>query len=229
MNIPWLTRNVAAGSMLTGAVTLAVGNILPLIMHPADDSFAAMLAMVSDSPAMWLFAAAMAIAGPILWLPGILATAHSAPPRGRRLTSVGSVIMAVGLATGVGHFALYFGVLGSVASSGLPVDTAQKLVASEDNYTLGTILLWVFLVGLTVGILLLAVGMRMAHAVPVWVPVAALVFTFSTFLGGPMAALVGIAALLMTFVPMTLALFRGTPVPAPQPLGAGSERGPVPR
>ncbi|PRZ40760.1 hypothetical protein CLV47_11457 [Antricoccus suffuscus] len=214
MYIPWLTRNIAAGSMLTGAVALAVGNILPLVNHPADDSFAAMLAMVSSSPSLWLFAAILAIAGPILWLPGILATAQSAQDRGRRLTSIGSILMAVGLVIGVGHFALYFGVLGSAVSGGLPLDAAQKMTTAEDSYIVGSVLLWAFLVGLTVGVLLLTLGMRMSQSVPIWVPVAALVFVLSTFLGGPVATLVGVAALLLTFGSIAIALLRTTPAGA---------------
>lgn len=236
MNIPWLTRNVACASMLAGTATLVAGNLLALVNEPADGSFAAMLAMVSGGPGLWLLAATLAIAGPLLWLPGLIAAgalpgaaraarslpagelpdrslpaenpaaANRGPQRGRTLAGLGSLLLAAGMAVGVGHFALFFGVLGSAADSGLPAGTIEQLVTAEDGYVLGTVLLWVFLAGLTLGTLLLCVGLRMARAVPVWVPVAALAFAVTNFMGGPVATVVGAAALLATFVPMGLAL-----------------------
>ncbi len=206
MNIPWLTRNVAAGSLLAGAAVLAAGNLLTLAQQPADGSFAAMLAMVSDGPGLWLLAASLALAGPVLWLPGLLAAAAPAPGRGRTLAVLGSLLLAAGMAFGEGHFALFFGLLGSAADSGLPAGAVEKLVEAEDGYPLGSVLLWVFLAGLTLGALLLALGLRLAGAVPVWVPVAALVFTVTTFLGGPVATLAGAVAILATFVPIALAV-----------------------
>lgn len=210
MNIPWLSKNVAAASLLLGAATLVAGNLLALASQPAGDSFADLLAMVAGHPALWLLAAVLATAGPIVWIPGILATANSAPARGRTLTVLGSLLLATGLAVGVGHFALFFGVLASAAGSGLPAATVEQLVAAEDGYILGSMMLWVFLAGLVLGTLLLSLGLRTALAVPVWVPVAAVVFAVTNFMGGPAATVVGAVALLATFVPMALALRTGS-------------------
>lgn len=230
MNIPWLSRNVAAASNLLGTASLVAGNFLSLINTPDDENFSSLLSMVSAKPGMWLLAATLAVAGPILWIPGVLATAAAAPARGRSATVTGSLLLAAGLAVGVGHFALFFGMLGAGAGSGLTAEQVEKLVIAEDGYLLSGVLLWVFLAGLTMGTLLLALGLRMARAVPVWVPVAAVVFAVSSFLGGPAATIVGAAALIATFVPVALAV-RGaapartvqaatTPVhPAPTALG----------
>ncbi|WP_269938540.1 hypothetical protein [Arthrobacter sp. HY1533] len=206
MTIPWLDRNIAAVSILFGTATLVAGNFVALANQPEGDGFGALLSMVSGNPGMWLLAAALAIAGPILWIPGILAAAAAAPARGHTLTVTGSLLLATGLAVGVGHFALFFGVLGSGADAGLSADAVEKFVAAEDGYILGSILLWVFLAGLVLGTLLLSLGLRMARAVPVWVPVAAVVFAVSNFLGGPVATIVGAVALFATFVPMAMAV-----------------------
>ena len=224
MNISWLSRNVACASLLAGTATLVAGNLLALVNQPGDGSFAATLAMVSGGPGLWLLAAALAIAGPVLWIPGLLAAgalpgskaaAGTRTPRPARvLAALGSLLLAVGMAVGVGHIALFFGVLGSAADSGLPADTVGQLVAAEDGYVLGSVLLWVFLAGLTFGTLLLALGLRMARAVPVWVPVAAVAFIVTNFMGGPVPTLVGAAALLATFVPMGLALRARDAAPA---------------
>ena len=222
MNVPWLTRNVACASMLLGAVSLVAGNLLTLVNQPANGSFAATFALVSGRPGMWLLAATLAIAGSILWLPGLVAASGTAPRRGRILTVLGSLLMSFGLAVGVGHFAMFFGIFGSAAHSGLPVPTAQTLLEAEDGYVLGTVLLVVFLAGLSVGMLLLALGMRMAKVVPVWVPVAALIFTVTEFMGGTAATLVGALALLAVFIPMALAV-RAEGMPAP---GLSSASGP---
>ena len=211
MNIPWLTRTVAATSILVGTATLVAGNLLALASQPAGDGFAVMLAQVTGHPSMWLLATALALAGPLLWIPGILAIPVAAPARGRTLTVLGSLLLATGLAVGVGHFALFFGVLGSGAAGGLPAGTVEQLVAAEDGYVLGNLLLWVFLAGLVLGTLLLSLGLRVAKAVPVWVPVAAAAFIVTNFMGGPAATMVGAAALLATFVPMAMALRPGTP------------------
>lgn len=232
-NISWLTRNVACASLLTGTATLVAGNLLALVNQPGDGSFAATLAMVSGGPGLWLVAATLAIAGPILWIPGLLAAgalpgsktaAGTRTPRpGRVLAALGSLLLAVGMAVGVGHFALFFGVLGSAADSGLPADTAERMVTAEDGYALGSVLLWTFLAGLTFGTLLLALGLRMAKAVPVWVPVAALAFIVTNFLGGTVPTLVGAAALVATFVPMALALRTGDAALAARAANSGRE------
>lgn len=208
MNIPWLTRTIAAGSILLGAATLVAGNLLALANQPAGSSFADMLDMVAGRPSMWLLAATLAIAGPLLWIPGILATPAAAPARGRTLTALGSLLLAAGLAVGVGHFALFFGLLGAGAGSGLPANAVEHMVTAEDGYMLGTIMLWVFLAGLILGTLLLSLGLRVARAVPVWVPVAALIFAITNFMGGPVATVVGAAAVLATFGPMAWAVLQ---------------------
>lgn len=206
MNIVWMTGKVAGASLLLGAASLMAGNLLMLANQPADGTFAATFDVVAGHPGMWLLASILAIAGPILWLPGVLASPAAAPGRGRSLTIAGSLLLALGLAVGVGHFALFFGVLGAAADGGLSADSTQALVMAEDGYILGTVLLVVFLSGLVLGTLLLAFGLRMARAVPVWVPVAAVVFAVTNFLGGTAATLVGAAAIAAVFVPAALAL-----------------------
>lgn len=208
MNIPWLTRTVAAASITAGAAALIAGNLLALANQPNRGTFAATLAVVAGHPAMWLLAACLAVAGPLLWIPGILAAPSAAPARGRTLAVVGSLLLATGLAVGVGHFALFFGLLGAGAGSGLMADAVEQMVTAEDNYILGSIMLWVFLAGLVLGTLLLSLGLRVARAVPVWVPVAAVVFAVTTFMGGPVGTVVGAVATLATFVPMARAVLQ---------------------
>ncbi len=208
MNIPWLTRTVAAASMTAGAGALIAGNLLALANQPDSGTFAATLSMVAGHRTMWLLAACLAVAGPLLWVPGVLAAPAAAPSRGRTLAVAGSLLLATGLAVGVGHFALFFGLLGAGAGSGLPADIVEQMVTAEDSYILGSIMLWVFLAGLVLGTLLLSLGLRVAQAVPVWVPVAAVVFAVTTFMGGPVATAAGAVAALATFVPMAWALLR---------------------
>lgn len=206
MNIPWITRKVAGASMLLGAASLVAGNLLMLANQPADDTFSATFDVVSGRPGMWLAASVLALAGPIVWLPGVLACPSAAPGRGRSLSVAGSLLLFTGLTAGVGHFALFFGVLGAAAGGGLSAGSTQALVMAEDGYRLGTILLVVFLAGLVLGTLLLAFGLRVARAVPVWVPVAAAVFAVTNFLGGTAATLIGAAAIAAVFVPAALAI-----------------------
>jgi hypothetical protein len=126
--------------------------------------------------------------------------------RGWVLTVTGGYLTAIGLAAAVGHLALYFGLFSAVASGDIGAEAADALGRSADQDPLSNLLLLVFLICFSLGPIVLTIGLRRADVVAVWVPVAAIVMTVANFVGGPVAGIVQLCALLLTFVPIIVAV-----------------------
>lgn len=77
--------------------------------------------------------------------------------------------------------------------------TAQAVASADDSSVISTVLLVLFLIGFSLGPIVLTVGLRRARLVPVWSPVAAVVAAVANFVGGPVAGIVQVLALLATF------------------------------
>jgi hypothetical protein len=93
---------------------------------------------------------------------------------------------------------------------------------AADAEPLANALLLVFLIAFSLGPILLTVGLRRAKAVAVWVPVAAIVMTVANFVGGPVAGIVQLCALALTFVPIIVAVLRQATRRRPGSLDAGT-------
>jgi hypothetical protein len=139
-------------------------------------------------PVAWWAIGLTAVFGPLVWLAGIPAATSAGTGRGATVRLVGGLLTGAGLAAAVGHLALVFGL-----AADSPV---------------GDVLLIVFLVGFSVGPIVLTVGMRMARVVAVWVPVAAVVTAVASFVGGPIAGVAEYAALALTWAPVAIAVAR---------------------
>jgi hypothetical protein len=130
------------------------------------------------------------------------------------VTTIGGYLTAIGLIAGVGHLALFFGLIGDAAGAGVDADTGLALLRADDGNALSTVLLYGFLAGFSLGPILLTIGLRLARLVPVWVPVAAIVMVVANFVGGIPAGIVQLVAVIATFVPMVVLLARHENAPA---------------
>lgn len=200
-------RAVALIALIIGPLTLIVTNIaqwmLPPTGHnptPAD--------IAAQFPEAWLVIGVLAVFGPLVWLAGLPAVASLATGRGSLVTHIGALVTGIGLAAAVGHLALFFGAYGAIAQAALPAHSMMTMVTAIDAEALGNILLVVFLVCYSIGPVLLAVGLRIARRVAVWVPIAAILTAGANLFGGPIAGVVQLVALAAAWGAIVIAVAR---------------------
>ncbi|MGN6301916.1 MAG: hypothetical protein ACTHN8_12595 [Angustibacter sp.] len=193
MHGPLAPSRSAGPALVAGVLAFSVGDLLRRVVEPSDASSAASItSAVEPHTGPWLAAGLLALVSAALLLVGALSVARLAPARGRRLTAVGSGLLAAGAVASVGHTVGYFGTYAQYADSGLDASTLNAL--SQANDVLGGVTIAVFMLGLLLGPVLLTIGLRRAAAVPIWVPVAAVVFVVAGAVGGVAAGVVGLVA-----------------------------------
>lgn len=201
-------RVVGAVAIALGLVSFVVSNVLQWTLESGGESPSA---VISAQPTAWLVAGISAVLGPLFWAGGLLVVIGLVRERGWVLTTIGGIVSAIGLAAGVGHLALFFGVYGDLAAAKTSDSAAKALLDADNANALGNLLLIVFLVGFCLGPIVLTVGLRRARLVPVWLPVVALVAAVANFVGGPVAGILQLIALLVVFVPLAVLLVRPGP------------------
>jgi len=202
-------RVIGAVAIALGLVSFVLSNVLQWTLEAGGDSPSA---VISAQPSAWLTAGISAVLGPLLWAGGLLVVIGLVRERGWVLTTIGGIVAAVGLAAGVGHLALFFGLYGDLAAAGSSDSAAKAILNADNSNALGNLLLIVFLVGFCLGPIVLTVGLRRARLVPVWLPVVALVAAVANFVGGPVAGILQLIALLVVFVPLAVLLVRPGPL-----------------
>jgi len=200
-------RLIGALGMILGVASFIVTTIVQWMLQPPRPS-ATVVDVVNQHPAAWLLVSVLAVLGPLVWVAGIGAITSLVRERGWVLTTLGGTVTALGLIAGVGHLALFFGVAGDLAASGLGSKSIGAVQRADDSGAMGTLLLLLFLVGFSLGPILLTIGLRRAKLVAVWVPVAAIVMVVANFVGGIPAGAVQLVAMLLAFGPPTFLLLR---------------------
>jgi len=200
-------RLIGAVGMIVGMLSLVVTTIVQWTLQPTSASDT-VVDIVNAHQGVWTLTSVLSVIGPLLWVAGIGAITSVVRDRGWVLSTVGGSITALGLIAGVGHLALFFGISSDLAASGVSAKAAQAVQGADDGGLLGTMLLILFLVGFSLGPILLMIGLRRARLVAVWVPVAAIVMVVANFVGGIPAGAVQLAAMLLAFVPLTIVLLR---------------------
>lgn len=153
--------------------------------------------LVKDAPRAQLVEAVRAVARG----DAIVAVTALARQRGWVLTTVGGVASILALTCGVGHLALAFGLPADAAAAASSEREVTALLSADSANPLSTSLLLVFLVGFTIGPILLTIGLRRAGLVPVWLPVAAVIAGIANFAPGVFAGAVQLTALTATYLP----------------------------
>lgn len=200
-------RLIGAVGMILGVVSFIVTTIVQWMLQPSSPS-STVIDVVNQYPGAWLLVSVLAVLGPLVWVAGIGAITSLVRDRGWVLTTIGGTVTALGLIAGVGHLALFFGVSGDLAASSIGSKSVEALQRADDSSVIGTLLLLLFLVGFSLGPILLTIGLRRAKLVAVWVPVAAIVMVVANFVGGIPAGAVQLVAMLLAFGPLVFVLLR---------------------
>lgn len=206
-------RIVAVIALIVGPLTLVIADIMQWTLQPAGaDPTPADVA--AQFPTAWLTVALLSVFGPIVWLAGLPAASALADRRGALATRVGALVTGLGLAAGVGHLALFFGLYGALASAGLDATAAHRMSAAGDADLVGNVLLIAFLICYSLGPIVMTVGLRIARRVAVWVPIAAVLTAGANLFGGPIAGIVQLVALAAVWGAVVVAILRADRVPA---------------
>jgi hypothetical protein len=206
-------RLLGALGMILGLASLIAATMIQWFVQPADPS-GTPVDIARENPSIWLLVSLLSVLGPLFWVAGVFAITSRVTGRGWILTTLGGAITALGVISGVGHLALFFGLAGDAAGAGVDAGTAQSLLQADDAGVVSNLLLYGFLVGFSLGPILLTIGLRVAKKVPVWVPVAAIVMVVASFVGGIPAGAVQLLAALFAFLPMVVVLVRREPAAA---------------
>ncbi len=201
----WRVAGIAG--MTLGVLSLIAATVIQWFVQPSDPS-STPIDIARDNPGLWLLVGFLAVLGPLVWVAGIVSTTMLVRTKGWTLTTIGGYVTAAGLVSGVGHLAIFFGLIADAAGAGLDRDAGLAILQADDASILSNVLLYGFLVGFSLGPILLTIGLRVAKLVPVWVPVAAIVMVVANFLGGIPAGIVQLVAVVATFGPMVFLLAR---------------------
>ncbi|MBX3078848.1 MAG: hypothetical protein KF692_06420 [Cryobacterium sp.] len=206
-------RNAGVGGMILGMVSLIAATIIQWFVQPSDPS-GTPIDVAQQNPTAWLIVSLLAVLGPLAWVGGIVSVTLLVRTKGCTLATIGGYLTAAGLIAGVGHLAIFFGLIADIAGSGLSPENGLAVLRADDSSILSSVLLYGFLVGFSLGPISLTVGLRRAKLVPVWVPVAAIIMVVANFVGGTVASIVQMIAVVATFAPMIVALLKEQKVTA---------------
>ncbi len=201
-------RAVAVTALVLGPLSLVVTTVWQWMLQPAGSNPTAVDVAV-QFPGAWLTVGLLAVCGPLVWLAGLPATVTPPTARGALTTRIGALVTGAGLAAGIGHLAAYFALYGSVAAAGLSGDALARMQSAGDAEPIGNVLLVVFLVGYSIGPIVLTIGLRIARGVGVWVPLAAVVTAGANLFGGPVAGAVQLIALVLVWTPLAVRALHG--------------------
>ena len=201
-------RWLAAVGILLGLASLIATTLLQwgLQADAASPTSAA-----HDHPGIWLLCALLAVLGPLVWAAGVAVLTMQVRARGWVLTTIGGASTALAFGIGAAHLSLFFGLFADLAGAEAGGGVVKAVLQSDDCSILTTVLLCGFLVGFSLGPIVLMIGLRRARRVPIWVPVMALIAAVANFVGGPIAGAVQLAALVATFLPAVILLLRREP------------------
>lgn len=200
-------RIVATVALVIGPLTLIVANAAQWLLQPSGADPTA-TAVAQQFPSAWIAIALLSVFGPMIWLAGLPALPVLATGRAAVVVVVGALLTGVGLAAAVGHLALFFGLYGAIARSGLSADAIIGMEAAGNEEVLGNVVLVVFLVAYSLGPIVLTVGLRIARRVGVWVPIAAILTAGANLFGGPIAGVVQLVALAAAWGAIVVAVAR---------------------
>src|SRR4051812_16198908 len=156
----WLP--VSAALLLTGALALSLGAFL----LPSSDDAADTLRIVEEQGGQWLAAAAVFFLSSVclaLGIPAILTLFHS---RGWVLGMISGIVLEFGF-IGTAGFAMLMAFVRSLVKADALRESSLEVASNEIGLT---VFLWVWIGGLYLGELLLAIALLRAGTTPRWVP-----------------------------------------------------------
>jgi hypothetical protein len=182
--VPW-----SAAALITGAMAL----VLSEFISPIDgDDMAALLAVARENDGRWTAMSVLwsvSAAGFVLGCPCIVMALQR---RGRKLGYAGVTLFATG-AVGLAGFAALSLVFRALALSGADPDLVTEVLDDPSLLVVETI--WV--VGLVLGLAVIAVALLVGRTLPIWIPLVLLAFVAIQLLsdGIPLLQRIGYIAL----------------------------------
>lgn len=165
----WLP--VSAALLLTGALALSLGAFL----LPSSEDAADTLRIVEEQGGQWLAAAAVLFLSSVFLVLGIPAILSLFQSRGWVLGMISGVVLAIGF-IGTAGFAMLMAFVRSLVKADALREAGLEAASTETGLTL---FLYVWLAGLYLGELLLALALLRAGTTPRWVPFALLLHVLS--------------------------------------------------
>jgi hypothetical protein len=219
-----LHSRIGALGLVLGGITFSVGDLLRRSLEPDSPTPLTLTATAHDNAATWLLAALLVLSASFLLVPGAVAISRWVRGRGEVLTTVGAYLLGIGMICSALHVAGYYGLYGVLAGSGASDAAITAIDAQSEQYPLFVLGIIGFVVGTMLGTVLLAIGLRRARRVPIWVPVAAVVFVVAGTVEGVPAGLLGLVAAVASYSTIGVLILRSTRVAAvsamPQPAHA---------
>ncbi len=230
------SARTTALALLVGAIAFAAGDLGRRLVLPDDEvtGIPDMVRRVQAHSGLRLALGLAVTLGSLAMLPGILRILHhpqftasigDPATRGRRTIRVGAFLVALGLVASVAHALAFYGMAAIDGTSGAPMSAVTAMEDASNSYPLFVLVIIAFIAGMTLGPIVLTWGLRRARLLPIWVPVAAVVFAVTGTVGGLPAGIVGLASAVVTFGMVARMLTRRSPaVPwtaAPRAVGEG--------
>lgn len=202
----------SATGLLVGSLLFSLGDLLRrTVDSPTGSSPTALAAAVQDHPGTWLVAGVLSALAPLLFIPGVCALVATTRGRGSRVVAVGGALAVLGLVASVGHAVAYYAPFALYGRAGTDAATIRALDGASESYPMLVALIIAFMVGITIGMITLLVGLRRARRVPVWAPIAAVVFAAAGSSGGVAMGVLGTVAAIAAFVPAARSLVVRVP------------------
>lgn len=216
---------LAALALTAGAAVFAGADLGRRIVLPDDQvtGIPDMVHRVQAHAGLWLALGLAVTLGSMAMMPGILAVLRRASRplgadqptrRGHRVIAIGGVLVFGGLIASVAHALAFYGMAAIDGTSGAPMAAVTAMENASNSYPLFVLVIVLFIVGLTLGPIVLTWGLRRAGLVPIWVPVAALVFAVTGTLSGLAAGIAGVLAAVVTFGMIARTLMGARSAPA---------------
>lgn len=155
---------VSAALLLTGALALGLGGFL----LPQSDDAADSLRTVQQDGGLWMAAAAILFIASICLTLGLPAILTLVQRRGWTLGLIAAVVLEIGF-VGTAGFSMLMVFFRALVRTDTIKSQGIDQLASETGLA---VFLYVWIVGLYLGELLLAIALLRARTTPVWVPVA---------------------------------------------------------
>lgn len=175
-------RRTLAGSCLIAApLAFMVSEVIysRTFSQESDQQFFAAVAAKSGA---WTFATLLGLLAAILFVPAVVGMVHLLKGRGVILGHVGGALALVG-SIGYACHQMLFVVMGEMAKFEGQREAVISVSSQLDNSAvIGIIAMLMFLLSLSLGLILLTIGLYRAGIVPIWSPVCIFLSILPAFL-----------------------------------------------
>lgn len=160
-------RTLAGLALLVAPLAMMVSEVIysRSFSQASDQRF---FDAVAENSWLWTFATLLGLLAAVLFVPAVVGMVHLTTERGVVLAHVGGALAAIG-AVGYACHQMLFIVMGEMArfeDRRAVISVSQHL---DESVIIGVIVMLMFLASLSLGLLLLTIGLYRAGFAPVWV------------------------------------------------------------